>query len=194
MAMLDIDRLDRLRQCLGEASTLADEFGERRHDFPDRVRAWLVALESAAGEAQVPVVPKLAGFRLGLEAARRGLADSTGDRAGLAPRKAKNAAAQAAMRSAIDLLYDAIEPFVARQVRAEDIALHLVARSFEKSLWPGQSKAPGAPSDMPGMWRSMLADAALGPSVRELSTLVGVARSMVLVARTMNQFAGTGKT
>ena len=192
MAMLNLDHLDRIRHCLAEASALANEFSEQRHGFAEHVGEWLVEIESAAREAGLAIVPKVAGLRVGLEAARRGLAESSRDRVGLMPRKARNAAAQSAMRSAIDLVYAAIEPLVARQVRAEDIALHLVSRSFEKSMWPGQSRAPGAPADMPAMWRAMLTDPVLGPSVREISTLVGLAQSMLLVARTMNEFAGTG--
>ena len=191
--MLNPQNLDRVHERLDEVSTLASEFAEKRPDFPNRVQVWLEELETAAREAELPVVPKLASLRVGLEAAMRGLADPLQGTVRLTPRKARNAAAQVALRSAVDLTCNAVEPFEARRTWAEDIALKLASRSFEKRLWPGQSKDYGAPSDMPSMWRAMFADPELGTAVRELSIIVGVAPGMVLLARVMNEYAGGGQ-
>ena len=193
MAMVNPDGIARVRDCLGEASDLADRFNGRHHDFVDKVADWLVELESTARTAKLAVVPKVAGLRVALDAARRGLADERGPEPHMTRRQAKAAAAQVALRSGIDLVYESIEPFEARKLRAENIALEVVARSFEKALWPGQSQEPGAPHDMPSMWRALLADPGLGPLVRELSVLLDVPQGMVLVARTMNEYSGNGE-
>ena len=138
------------------------------------------------------MVPKVAGLRVALTAAKRGIAEVHDAEPRMKRRQAKNAAAQFALRSGIDLVYQSIEPFEARQLRAENIALEVVARSFERALWPGQSQAPDAPQDMPSMWRALLTDPALSPLIRELSVLLGVPQSMVLVARTMTEYSGNG--
>ena len=192
MALVNPDGIACVRACLGEASGLADQFSAGDYDFPDEVAKWLVELESAANDARLAVVPRVAGLRVALDAARRGIAEPREGQPRATRRHARNAAAQMAMRSAIDLVCEAIEPLEARRMRAENIALEVVARSFEKALWPGQSTAPGAPADMPSMWRALLVDNDLGPPVRELSVLLGMPQSLVLVARTMNEYAGNG--
>lgn len=106
----------------------------------------------------------------------------------MARRKARNAAAQLALRSAIELTLEAVRPFEERQLRAEDIALTIVSHSFERAWWPGQGKC----ADMPSMWRTLLADPDLGSRARELSTLLGLGQGMMMVARTMNEFANNG--
>ena len=192
LAIMNLERLDRVQSCLGDASGLADEFVDRRHDFPDRVLDWLGKLESAAKDAGLPVVPRLASLRVELEASKRGLSAPSTNVGRLPPRKARNAAAQMALRSAVEAISDVLAPFEVRRARAEDLALYLVSHSFGKLMWPGQSQAEGAPRDMQSMWQAMLADDALGPSVREISAMLGVAQGMMLVARTMNDFATTG--
>lgn len=190
MPMVHLDRVVRVRECLGEASGLADEFSARQHDFPRRVCAWLVRLESAAKEARLDVVPRLAGLRVAIEAARQGLDAGDGARSHRTRRRERHAVAQAALRTGIDLVSSSIEPFEARRLHAEDVALTIVAKSFEKGLWPGQQPARDAPRDMPSMWRALLADPTLGPLTMELSALLGFPQSMVLVAHTMHEFAG----
>ena len=190
MPMVHLDRVVRVRECLAEASVLADEFSARKHDFPQQVGSWLVRLESAAKEAQLDVVARLAGLRVAIEAVRQGLDEGDGGTRGRRTRRrARHAAAQAALRTAIEVVSSAAEPFEARRLHAEDIALHLVARSFEKGLWPGQRQDDDAPRDIPSMWRALLGDPALGSHAMELSALLGFPQSMVLVARTMNEFA-----
>ncbi len=190
--MLAPDRLNAVRQCLTEATALADSFIAGHHDFPSQVAEWLSKLESTTREAGLAVVPLVAGLRVEVDAARQGfLPASEPDGGRMKRRSARKAAAQSALRSAIDLVSAAVEPFEARRMRAENIALDVAAKSFAKGLWPGQSDVPGAPGDMPSMWRAMLADPLLAPMIMELSALQGMAQSMVLVANAMNSFAGT---
>lgn len=190
MPMVHLDRVDKVRVCLAEVSGLADGFSARQYDFPNRVCSWLVRLEAAANEARLDVVPRLSGLRVAIEAARQGLDAGDGIRGQRARRRAQHAAAQTALQTAITLVSSAIEPFEARRLCAEDIALNIVARSFEKRLWPGQRQDKDAPRDIPSMWRALLSDPTLGPLTMELSALLGFPQSMVLIARTMSEFAG----
>ena len=188
MALVDVQRIARIRNCLAKTYELADLFTQKSFEFPDRVASWLTELESAAREAQLAVTPKIAGLRVGLEAAGRGLSETPERQGRMTRRKSRNAAAQLALRSAIDLTMEAVQPFEARQLRAEDIALTIVSRSFERALWPGQGNC----ADMPSMWQQLLADQDLGSQTRELSTLLGLAQGMMMVARTMTEFANHG--
>jgi len=191
MPLVNLDRVVRVHECLAEASGLADELSARKYDFPQQVGSWLSRLESAAKDARLDVVPRLVALRVAAEAARQSLDIGEASGSHRTRRRVRHATAQAALRTAIEVVSSAIEPFTARRLRAEDIALNLVARSFEKGLWPGQNQDKDAPRDMPSMWRALLADPALGPLTMELSALLGFPQSMVLVARTMNEFANT---
>ena len=193
MALVRNQRLDRLRACLAESSTLADSFTTGGIGFPDAVGNWLERLEALAKESGLEIAPKLASLRVSVEAARQGVVAPELQLHGrVTPRKLRKATAQLALRSAVELVSQAIQPFHARQLQAEDIALDLAAQSFEKALWPGQGAGPEAPTDMPSMWRAMLTDPVLGPRVRELSALLGMAEAMLAVAGAMNSFAGNG--
>ena len=193
MALVRSQGLTQLRACLAESSSLADSFATHGIGFTDAVRKWLERLEALAKESDLGIAPKLASLRVGVEAAREGVVAPELEFHGrLTPRKLRKATAQFALRSAIDLVSQAIQPFHARQLHAEEIALEVAARSFEKALWPGQGPGPGAPTDMPSMWRAMLTDPELGPRVRELSALLGMAEAMMAVAGAMNSFAGNG--
>ena len=189
MPMVHVENLDRVHGCLAEASGLSDQLAARRHDFAVEVGRWLVRLEEAAKEACPAAVPQLAALRTAVEAAAQGLdvPDVGGHRT---RRKARSAAAQEALRTAVALVSAAVEPFEARRRRAEDIALTVAARSFEKGLWPGQRQESDAPRDMPSMWRALLADPDLGSLTMEMSALLGFPQSMALVAQTMTEFAG----
>ncbi len=189
MPILAAGKLNGVRECLAEASGLADDFIAERYDFPDQVGDWLERLESVAAKAGLTVVPALAGLRVELEAAAQGLSQAPATSGRMTRRKARKTAAQSTLRAAINLVSAAMEPFEIRQSRAEAIALDVAARSFAKNLWPGQSNAPGAPNDMPSMWQAMIADPVLGPLVMELSALTGMAQGMVLTAQSMNDFA-----
>lgn len=192
MGLVNVQQIARVQSCLAEASSLADLFAEKGFEFPDRVASWLRELESSAREAQLSIVPRVAGLRVSVEAARRGFSSGTSetsqDKGRMTRRKARHAAAQQALRSAIELTLEAVRPFEERQLRAQDIALTIVSRSFERALWPGQGKC----TDMPSMWQTLLADPDLGSQVRELSALLGLGQGMILVARTMNEFANNG--
>ncbi|MDE2883462.1 MAG: hypothetical protein OXP70_16550 [Acidobacteriota bacterium] len=200
MALAPSRGLSRVQACLAESGALADSLASGGSGFPEAVRSWLERLESGARETDLGVAPRLAGLRVSVEAAREGVIAPELELHGrLTPRKLRKATAQFALRSAIELVSHALQPFHARQLRAEDIALELAARSFEKALWPGQGRGREAPADMPSMWRAMLADPALASRVRELSALLGVPGGMMMVARMMNEYAGnssgaTGET
>ena len=191
--MIRTEGLDQVRDCLAESSSLADSFAAGGIGFPDAVQQWLTRLETSIRDAQLGVAPRIASLRVSLEAARQGVVPGEIELYGrLTPRKIRKAAAQFALRSAIDLVWQAIEPFDARRRRAEEIALEVASGSFEKGLWPGQGRSPGSPTDMPTMWTAMLADPDLGPRVRELSALLGMSRALMAVAGAMNAFAGNG--
>lgn len=191
MALVRNQGLTRIRDCLAESSALADSFTTGGIGFTDAIGSWLERLEALTKESDLGVAPKLASLRVSVAAARAGVVAPELELHGrVTPRKLRKATAQFALRSAIDLVSQAIQPFDARQLHAQDIALELAARSFEKGLWPGQGAGLGAPTDMPSMWRAMIADPVLGPRVRELSALLGMGEAMMAVASAMNSFAG----
>lgn len=191
MALLRSDALDQVRDCLAESSALADSFMASGIGFVDAVGSWLQRLEGLVRAADLKVTPNLASLRVSVEAARHGvIARDVASLGRMTPRKLRSATAQLALRSAVELVSHAIQPFEVRRLRAEDVALEVASLSFEKALWPGQGKTPGSPVDMPSMWRAMLADPALSSRVRELSVLLGVPGAMMMVARMMNEFAG----
>lgn len=191
MALVRSERLDRVRDCLAESSALADSFTARGVGFSDAVRDWLERLEALAKESELGVASKIASLRVAQEAARDGVVPPELEMHGrLTPRKLRRAAAQLALRSAIDLAWQALQPFEARRRRGEEVAAEIASGSFEKGLWPGQGGSPGSPTDMPSMWRAMLADTDLAPRVRELSALFGMAEAMMALAKAMTEFAG----
>ena len=191
MALVRNRGLSHIRDCLAESSALADSFATGGIGFTEAVGSWLERLEALAKESDLGVAPKLASLRVSVEAARAGVVAPELELHGrVTPRKLRKATAQFALRSAVDLVSQAIQPFETRQLHAENIALELAARSFEKALWPGQGAGPGAPTDMPSMWRAMLADPVLGSRVRELSALLGMGEAMRAVANAMSSFAG----
>ena len=73
MALVRNQRLDRLRDCLTESSTLADSFTAGGIGFPDAVGNWLERLEALAKESGLEIAPKLASLRVSVEAARHGV-------------------------------------------------------------------------------------------------------------------------
>jgi flavin-binding protein dodecin len=182
--VLPLPNLEEIQQQLLELPGIVRAYEERTGDFADQARAWMVRLEEALKNNQLPAAGAIAALRAMVISAERGTLPP-----GLAfvgtptVRKARDAAASEAIRRAEETVSGVLRADLAQVDEARRLVRQMLAVAQRKGLPVTTRDAPSISDAINGLWAACLRDAELAAAATRVNGLVGPFNALVLLSR-----------
>jgi hypothetical protein len=183
--MLGLLQLEEIHASLLCAPALVDAL--ERHDpgFPGAVKEWLAQVEQVLVRNRLPLAAEVAALRgtvIAAEGAGAPPAPSPGRRT--TPRRAREAAAAAALSKATTLVAEAIRGTETQLAEAERLMRQIVALAERKGLLPPRFPGTPRPGLLP-LWAALRDDPELGAVATHIAGLAGPDSALILLDRAL---------
>jgi len=182
--MLRIVNLEEINGILLRVPGLVDLQQSRGPGFAREVKAWLESLEGTLKNNSMPVVSNVAAFRGMVVSAERGVIPQGVSFYGRPTlRKIKDTAATAALRAAVELISNTIQPDMSKVTEAERRGRQIIALAKAKGFSLLLPNGPDRADALKTLWRTLATDPDIGPGTINVEGLVGPNDALIVLDR-----------
>jgi len=184
--MLRIANFEEIQSTLSRTSDLANLMAGGDALFPREARLWLETLEQVLTKNHMCIAGSVASLRVSLLAAERGVMPAgVIFRCQPTRRQIRDAAAAEALRSANELVVNAIREDAARIAEAQRLCRQVIAMAKSKRLVPPASSGLDHTTYLKRVWQAISADPDVSPGATRLEGLLWFYDVLVLLDRTV---------
>jgi hypothetical protein len=184
--MLRIANFEEIQGVLLRTSDLANQMARGDASFSQETRSWLETLEQVLIKNRLYVAGSVASLRAAILAAERGVIPAgVAFRGQPTRRQIRDATAADALRSANDLVANAIREDAARIAEAERLCRQIVVLASSKKLIPVIMGGLDHTAYLKTVWQAISADPDVAPGATRLEGLVWFYDVLVVLDRTM---------
>lgn len=186
--MLRIPNLEELKTLLLRVPNLVDGIENKSPVAVEDIREWLRAVETALGNNRMPQAAEIAGLRVQLAMARRGiLAEGMTARGSLTVRKVREVTAAEVLRQGGALLSRAIADDVARVDEADRVARQLATAAQIKGMISAAPPGTDRVGAVHTIWSEIRADADIGQGAIHIISLLGPEDAVIALDRAISR-------
>jgi hypothetical protein len=182
--MLRIVNLEEINSMLLRVPRLVNLQKSRDPEFAGEVKAWLESLEDVLNNNRMPIVSNVAAFRGMVVSGERGvMPEGVRFYGTVTLRKIKDAAASAALRAAIELIFNTVQPDISKVTEAEGRGRQIIALAKAKGFSLLLPNGPERVDALKKLWRTLATDPDIGPGTINVEGLVGPNDSLIILDR-----------